>query len=127
MTNYYKLQNSDLLFPYILQSLEKWFNDNTKIWVSSEEGKKVLIITRELWGIVAHVNIISIDYKNALTLLELLKFNSAEIISTVANKLESLLLNSSGNCVKRITTQSPKLTAIKIISGIKNYTNEFVV
>ena len=120
VTNYFKLLNCEFLFPYIFQELEKEFNDKKNIWILSQKGREILETVREMWEIVDHVNKISIDYQDALT--QLLEFDSAAI-DTVSNILEPLLLDSSDNGIKWISTQSPKLTAIKVISAIKRCPN----
>ncbi|EFX62704.1 hypothetical protein DAPPUDRAFT_229967, partial [Daphnia pulex] len=109
----YNLNESDFQSDFILRNMLDWFKKKESTFMSSAEGIDILENAKKKMKSL-RLTAVSIDYQRKLK--EVCGFNE-ESIQEMAEKLKQLLI--SENSVKRITSELPKRTAVKVIAALK--------
>ena len=109
--------NDDLQSFYIVNEMVNWFKKKENVWLSDEEGEKILIEKTKQQMDSIHESIISQYYQRDLGRIS---FNRSAV-NEMAVKLESFVTDSNVEkiVVKIITSPMPKFTAVKVIEALQ--------
>ena len=110
--DYLNMHDTDLQSTYILKEMINWFKSGKNVWLSAKEGKNILEKAKEKIDLFRATSV-SIYYQEQLKVLE---FNDT-VVDGMVFKLEKLL--ASQDKIVRISTSSPKLTAVKVIAAFR--------
>ena len=113
-----QLHDTDFQLPYILCQMVDWFKRTENVWLTGEEGEKIILDKTEQKLDSIRTTALTMHYKDELKAF--LSFNNEEIKKR-SDELKTFLMDRSNSeklQLVNIKSSSPIFTAVKVIQVI---------